>query len=323
MSALTRVVLRYKNSGAGLEEVHRRISMIVYDYPNRKHGLDEDVCGEFLLYMMPEIERMIRRYEPRDVPFEHYLAVCMRWKLKSFLRAKKQETIRQQIEYDLVVWSELTPSLELAEPSTFLPDKALTAPDPAARSMQLPTEPRFPESPAVGDDESQRRESHDHERAVELKHILRDFNARNAGLLFFCLKAICDVRETELPRIARLCNVGVDWLTHCRVLLTGRCAHRRERMAHVRAKQQLLFERLRELEYRLYVEPDPDLRNRLKRRINRLNDSYRKTSSEAERVNLRPSNYDIAELLGVPKGSVDSGVAKAREILSGIVREVS
>ncbi len=310
MSALTQAVLRYKNSGLGLDEVHRRISMIVYDYPDKRHGLDEDTRGEFLLYMMPEIDRMIRRYEPRDVPFEHYLASCMRWKLKSFLRVCRRKAICQKIEYDFIVWSELTPSLELAEPSALLSDNGLPSIPSGRATSQLP---------CPADDDSHPRVPPGHKLPDELRRYLRGFNARNAGLLFFCLKAICDVRETELPRIASMCNVGVDWLTHCRVLLTGRCAHRRKRLAGIRKKQQLLFERLREIEYRLELESDPVQRSRLRRRVHRVNDSYRKTSMEAERVNLRPSNYDIAELLGVPKGSVDSGVTKAREILSGIV----
>lgn len=297
--------------------------MIVYDYPDRRYGLDEDTRGEFLLYMMPEIDRMVRRYEPRDVPFEHYLAACMRWKLMSFLNAKKRKTIREKMEYDHNAWSELTPSLELAEPPGSLSDRAPVPPDSAEGSTPVPVESPAAEAPRLHLHYSDRGESEAHERAAEFRHELREFNARNSGLLFFCLKAICDIRETELPRIARMCNVGVDWLIHCRILLTGRCAHRRERLAQVRAKQQLLFERLRELEHRLEMETDPVHRSRLRRQIGRLSDSYRKASSEVGRVNLRPSNLDIAELLGVPKGSVDSGVAKAREVLCGIVREVS
>ena len=149
MSALTRAVLRYKRFGTDFDEVRGRISMIVYDYPDQRYGLDEDTRGEFLLYMMPEIDRMVRRYEPRDVPFEHYLAACMRWKLMSFLNAKKRKTIREKMEYDHNAWSELTPSLELAEPPGLLSDRARVPPDSGEGSATVPVESPPAEAPRL------------------------------------------------------------------------------------------------------------------------------------------------------------------------------
>ncbi len=157
----------------------------------------------------------------------------------------------------------------------------------------------------------------------EIGRRLQEFNAANKGLLFFCLKAICDVDDIRLPSVARLCGVSTEWLVEVRTMLTGKTEKRRNRLARLRRRQETLYSRLRDAEEHLVAEPDLERRSALRARIDRLSFAYRRASHEACHTNLRPSNTDIADMLHVPKGTVDSGIARAREVLTSSLKETA
>lgn len=289
MSELTRAIMRYKETGTGFEEIRARLYLLIYDYPKARRRLDSDVCGNFLIYMMPRIESLIERYRRETVAFEGYLNVCLRWRLKSFLRHEKTLQTRSAREVDPYVWQDINEDAYAEEPAA-----AYNASITLKSALEVPSS-QLPQSPY---------------------RKLREFNARNKGLLFFCLKAICDVDDLKLPSVARLCGVSYEWLAESREILTGKTTKRRKRLSRLRTRQETLYSRLRDAQERLVTEAEPERKNELRSLIRNLSCAYRKASHEAGHTNLRPSNYDIAELLHVPKGTVDSGIARARQVLS-------
>lgn len=285
MSELTQTVMRFKRTGAGFEEVEKRACMLIYDFPRSSPGIDEDTKGDFLLYMLPRLRGIVERYHPREVAFEGYLFICMRWKLKSFLRQRSLARLHTRIEQDKHVWEDVRREplvqIPLARPHRW------SAPDDGVSYTREAGEAGF-----------------------------GGLMSRNANLVYFCLKAVCDIREEQLPRVARLCNVNAEWLAHCRHLLMIRCSGRRQRLSHLRYRQEALYEKLRLREELLLHEVDPEKKAALRARIRKIKHTYNRCSYEADHVNLRPTNWDIADLLNVPKGSVDSGVAQARKVIT-------
>ena len=294
MSDLTRAVMRYKETGFGFEEIRARLFLLIYDYPKVRRRLDADVCGNFLIYMMPRIESLIERYKHETVAFEGYLNVCLRWRLKSFLRAETTRRTRSEREVDPYIWQDINHDAYAEEPAApYGPSATLTA------ALEVPSS-QLPDSPC---------------------RKLREFNARNKGLLFFCLKAICDVDDVKLPSIARLCGVSSEWLSESRDILMRKTKKRRARLSRLRARQETLYSRLRDAQERLVAEAEPERRSELRTLIQHLSCAYRKASHEAIHTNLRPSNSDIAEMLHIPKGTVDGGITRAREVLTSSLNE--
>ena len=68
--------------------------------------------------------------------------------------------------------------------------------------------------------------------------------------------------------------------------------------------------RLRILERRLAREEDPCLQAIFRERIERERDRFRRRLEETRRMRLTISNKAVAEVLGVPKGTVDAGMYK-------------
>lgn len=317
MSELTQTVMRFKRTGTGFDELEKRVCLLIYDFPKYSPGIDEDTRGEFLLYMLPRLRGIVDRYRPYEVAFEGYLFCCMRWKLKTFLRRRTRARLHSRIEWDRHVWEDVRRE-RLVERSPGDPDFLSSSPQHTALPANAVPGLQINAAGRVRDRLSLRAPgdagaSFAHETDPPGFPHLRK---RNGGLLYFCLKAVCDIREEELPRVAVLCNVSTDWLAHCRYLLNIRCRERRQRLSALRYRQEGLYERLRAREELLLYEVDPEKKALIRLHIRKLKHSYIRCSHEADHVNLRPSNRDIAELLNIPKGSVDSGVTHARKVLS-------
>ncbi len=294
MSELTQAIMRYKETGCGFEEIRARLFLIIYDYPRISRRLDPDVCGDFLMYMMQRIEPIIERYRFESIDFEGYFNVCLKWRLKSFLREQANSRTRSAREVDPYIWQDINRLAYAAEPATeYGPAAALTS------AIETP-------ATEAGDPVTER---------------IREFNAGNKGFLFFCLKAICDVDDARIPSVANLCGVSSRWLTDSRDILVTKTGKRRKRLARLRKRQETLYSRLRDAEERLAIEPELERKSELRKRIRKLSEAYRRASHEAAHTSLRPSNTDIAELLHVPKGTVDSGITRARQVLTSSLQE--
>jgi DNA-directed RNA polymerase specialized sigma24 family protein len=62
------------------------------------------------------------------------------------------------------------------------------------------------------------------------------------------------------------------------------------------------------LERDLLLEVEPDLRSELVLSLNELRGRLRSLQRKTRRVRLHPSNREIAELLDIPKGTIDTSL---------------
>jgi hypothetical protein len=85
-----------------------------------------------------------------------------------------------------------------------------------------------------------------------------------------------------------------------------------------RCRRNKAFATIRLLEHELMAEVDPEKRVSLQKSLARMRLRMRTAMQRMSRVGLAPTNLEISRALGVPKGTVDSGLYWLKRKLASI-----
>jgi RNA polymerase sigma factor (sigma-70 family) len=269
MENVTKKVLEFQRTGTGLGELVREIAPAVYQFPRRRLGLDEDACGDFFLFFWPRLIRMLGRFQDQGRPFEAYLAAGMNWQIRNFARGRR------------LVDREWNAALRLdgqARPGT---DRREGAAEPAHEAVSGPLH-------------------------AGLAAAIRTPSDRR-NLLFLLLKRPDLAGDGCMADLARLAGVEPDGFAAVAAELSERRAPRMARLEGFAERRNRAFCEARILEGELRGEPEGERRRDLEARLARANRRMREAALRMSRVGTAPTNREIAETLGVPKGTVDSG----------------
>jgi hypothetical protein len=94
---LTKDVLIYQESEYNREVLFNKIYLFVYRYPVDRGYFQEETASDFLLFLIPKLERIIERYSYSGVSFEVYLRKIIYWQIKTFTQQRKDAQLREQI----------------------------------------------------------------------------------------------------------------------------------------------------------------------------------------------------------------------------------
>ena len=232
----------------------------------RRGGHEEDDAGEFYLYFVTKLKRLVLKYRDRGVPFDHYLNSTLRWNLRSYYRCRRQRQRSWRLSASPHLWGD--------------------APcDEPRDGCSEPASDLLPDLERLGDHPVYRRR-----------------------LLFLFLRGARLARWRDIEGFARLTGYDVLWLEQRVKALKERLQPKEERLRLLRDRRNRAFTRCLALESDLGREVVPGERARLRRRIGRLRRIMAETMDEMSRVPLAPTHRAIAEELGVPKGTVDTGL---------------
>ena len=286
-SSLKSRVLRFQKTGEGLKTIMSDLSSEIYRYPRSKPGWREDDCGDFYLFFYPRISRMLERFEDQGKPFECYLNSVLHWQYNSFLR-KKNQIAR---EWRLSSYPGLWPQLQSVE----LPagEESLHKYIKIAESLGLESSGKI-------------------RRKADKKRFL-----------ILLLKHSKEIGCSEIKLGAALTGTVEHKLRLAVQELNKRIAHKDERLRILRERRNRAFYKARLLEEEMDRVVDSGEWLVFHKRLQRLNKSMRRAQDKISRIPLYPSNRDIAEVWGIPKGSVDTLLftLKARLIPVGCRRE--
>lgn len=286
---MTAAVIRYQRTGAGRRELLERVSEYAYRFPlwqNIRH--DEDDCGDFYLYCQPRLQEAVDRFQDQGRPFEAYLRAVLTWQFSSYYRFKERRETAWRLARTPVLWDEEAAALAAGHrppdpdtPDHDAPDRA--APD-RATADQAAAAPHAPDAgPACLDDGVTRRR-----------------------VVFAVLKNCHRLRDTQVSAWAGRCERADLPALIGRARRVSEGAQRRWR--RLRERSNHAYARARLIEAQLRAETGDDRRLLLERRLRRARDAAVTSRAEARAVRLGPSNRQIAELLGIPKGTVDTGL---------------
>ena len=274
MESITESVLRYQDTGSGYEDIVRRISMIIYNYPAKMHNLTEEDKGEFFLSFYNRIEGLISNFSYKGVPFETLLNQTLKWHIKTYLSKMKDNKKLMAV------------NIQEAEVNM----KELLC--------------------------YKNRENREDDLRVKLKG-----NASRKRLLFLVLVDSPNISDEEMNRFSQLTGYEYEWLLFLKDTLNNRLFKRNERLTRLREKRNNTYMKFLYKQSQLREEADPEKRSILTSQINRLKKRLDDTRFEISRVPCRPTHAEVAELLKVPKGTVDSGLHYFRKKYKSAVAE--
>ena len=292
MDELTRRVVSYQQSGEGFADLVRELSAATYQFPLRNRRCTEDDCGEFLLFVAARIGGMVHRYDFRGVTFEAYLHTNLKWLLRTYLKRRDRRQREARLAYRSVLWHD--DNCEVVDAGTLADQvggySAWGTPARASTPRDaLPFGPWFNRVQTGG--HSRRR------------------------VMIIALKACFYLSESDITMVADLTGFEREWLRESWLRLRVRLNCRRHRYDVLSMRRNRLFVRLQSFHDRHYGCCDHAERLRILEESTEMRQRLTRLRLKISRIPRCPTNQEIAEVTGIPKGTIDSALYYAKRKL--------
>ncbi|AFG37218.1 hypothetical protein [Spirochaeta africana] len=284
MTELTRVVLRYQRGQCGLHEVFRQTAPLIYSYPVRSRRGTEDDSGEFLLYYYRRLVRLLHRYQYRtNISFDAYLHTSLRYQYATFTKRRAA-------------------AMECHENPDL--DSALGGEHQLYHDPRLQPQSGVLQKPGMLLERMHTLCGSATMRLASLRRRMAILVLMNAG--------------TILPEEIALCSTaaGIETAELTRMVDTLRqqMNQRSQRAAMLRRRRNRAFVELFVLQQRLQRSCDPTEQKLLHSYCERSHTKLEATRRQLSQVRCQPMHREIAELLGIPVGSVHSSISAMRRL---------
>ncbi|WP_319417430.1 hypothetical protein [Marispirochaeta aestuarii] len=277
---LTPIILAYQEGRVSRTRVINQISIFSYNFLHNKFKEEADTASEIFCEIYRRIPKMIDSFVYRGSPFEVYLHMSIRRATCTyFYNSKRQQTLRNYSEK--MYFDGLEP-----EDVDKLPSDSDTAIDPEYREYF----------------------SFDDKRKIQLEYLRRRLLCLVCKNAWFCSPA--HIRKT-----AEATGVSYNWLYE-------KIEHLRDSM-HARSRRHLRLSLLRKenmARAHMYQNAGDNCfvteeRQQYHRRYHAARRRMRALTKELHNVPMAPTHSEIARVLSIPKGSVDSGLHYLRTAL--------
>jgi hypothetical protein len=266
---------------AGLTDrdaVFERIARELYANPLRFGFDSDDDASEALCRYRERIKSLAARYVDKGVPFDAYLSTSLRFIARTLRRERKRRREREQVCEVSESWKAegiLEEGLSSCEEVTGLGS-------PGLAPMPRPGQGRRRSGPEVA--------------------------AFRSRLVFLYLKCAWDADDEKTRRVARAAAVPEDWLAAATAQSLRALEPERGRFERLSGRRDKYWGRLRLLEARLAAETDVAERQRLAEALKREKTRFENACTRLKSFKPTVPNSIVARILGVPKGTVDSGL---------------
>lgn len=144
-------------------------------------------------------------------------------------------------------------------------------------------------------------------------------DADRRNFLFMVLKLSRRLDPDRAPALARLAGISSRFLLAAAAELRELRAGREARQEMFRARRNKCYAAARLLEAELKSETDPRRIAALSERLRRTRRRMAVAMDHLARVAIAPTNLEIGRVLGVPKGTVDSGLFWLKKKLAPVL----
>jgi hypothetical protein len=287
------LVLAYHASGEGMEGIMERVADLVYT-AHRKYGFDdEDDAANALMKYRVRIAKLIDRFEDRGIPFDAYLASNLRFLAKTVRRERMQARDRE-----LVCESSAYNGAEAGE--------ACESPSVAAGSKVC-------DKAGCGGGESHPPRRRPRARGGVVRCGALEEAAYSSRLVYLAIKCAWEIDDESIARVAVSAGVGREWLSAAIEQARRSLENERARVESLVERRNASWCKQRLLEARAAEEIDPYRRRRLLSSLARERARCEKAKDELGCLRTIVPNSVVARILGIPKGTVDSGLYYLRK----------
>ena len=272
---LDALVERKKRGEEGLDEVIlERIAKDVYERPRLYGFRSEDDVGEVFERYWTRIVGLVDRYEDVGSSFEAYLVSTLRYMALSMRRRRARCSDKDAV-YVEESKSDIRPSFDSDTPICVLAESRLKGVGIPSRS----------------------------DNGISA----RAFRRR---ILFLCVKCANMMDDDEAVMVARSVGLDEDQVLDALARARSSGLGLRRRTASRRRGRDAAWLRFEAASRRLSRETDISVRRALEHSIDRDRGLYRRAVALIAKSTPVISNKAVAELLGLPKGTVDCGVGR-------------
>jgi len=292
LSSLSESVMDYKKNGKNLKEIYDRIFLIAYFFPLKFTSWDEEVSSDFFFSFLPKIPSLIKNYKPEN-NFENYLATVLKWHVRTFIRKSAERNYYSKFEEELAI-EEFSVSSEL---SLYLP--------PDKKYQKIKEQNNF----------SLIKERCPFE--LDKRGIIKNSITRKR-LLFVAVQNADKIKNSNLEHLSRLLNMNNRNLFH--VLTVSRTIIREslaKKEKYVRRRNNC-WVKYHLAEIRRCSSTDKNQHEYWKSRADYWKRVFEKSKYRIQHMRTGPTHSDIAAILGVPDGTVSSGLFFIKKQAQGL-----
>lgn len=283
----------YVQTGKGYEILLRSISLFVYQFPLHSKYCTEEDCAEFFLSFYSRIPYIIQHYQEQGKGIEAYLRTCLKWHMKTYLKSKLKENRAQQFAFS--EWKLYAPAW-VEEDTTGVEPMGIELCE-SHPPMQKGNQRRKPR-------QTQFRQKKPGKLPAEQALAVKDKQARK--LLLLCLKAAYDLKDQTIQSIAQSIGIHPEVLFHLIEVTRTTLLKKEERFRKLQDKRSRLYFRICSLQDEMDRCSDLLSKEKLVKRLSRMRHCFQKLQKKLSHHYLAPTHQKVAEILGIPKGSIDS-----------------
>ena len=265
------MVISYQQGKVSYESISGYISLYVYDYPRRTKRWDQDRCSDFFVFVHHRLKKMADSFVFSGLPFEAYLNVSLKHQMNSFLKKMREKEIKEELFRRICSSGSL-------------------------------------------EDESSLYKIHD-TFEYEIKEPVAIYKKKTGlgrtrqRLFFLALSDPDRLDDDSIAQISASTGYSIDYINRCCMAVKEKVQQKREELRRLREKKNGWFFQLLVIQDKIMNEPDPDKRLWLEERIQRLRDRIERLSKKiAVKSSCLVTHKDLAQVLGVSKGTVDSSI---------------
>jgi hypothetical protein len=247
---------------------------MISNYSYFSYGWKKDDFVDYMCWLYPRITKAIDHYRDTGSSFEAYMRAMLHLSVKEFRSRRKEYRMM-----DYAAWLDLTADSEEVQHT--------------GKYQQ----PEMVHSPEM--------------KYGDIKMDVRIDNPRQ--ILILILKSYYFLSEDFLERAAPLVGMEKEKLRKMVDFLRKRRLKREDEIQRLREHISSQFYRCLALKRRLFSAPeDQSVCNRIKERLARSQIRLKAMRERLSKIRMEATNLQIAEAIGVPKGTIDSNLHALR-----------
>ncbi len=281
-------VLQYKLTNENLENLVHKLAIHVYSLLKNKFKLDDEERSEFFCEFYPKIPSLIKRFKYDSTPFEGYLTSSIRWDIKYF-RSKKSRLLG----IEKAKYKEPFYLLRSEEDFTIVQNVNLQISDKARSPLRLTKRGQYLTDPV------------------------------KQRILYIYLLEAENTDDNLKNAIIKATGYKKKWLDNCTDKLRAKTDKRMIRIKLLRNRRNSAFFNLHLLQEELNFSDNKNEKKELILKIERLRNIISKVNKQISKAPSRPTHQDLADILGIPRGSIDSGIYYLKSAFDDLEKDIA
>ena len=273
LTEFTNALIKYQQTGKGHKNLVEKIGIHVYTILKSNYKMENDERGDFFCIYYPKIPYLIKQFEYYGTPFEIYLNVSLKWNIKSFRTLKSryrsiQKAINKEPFYLVPNENDFTENI----------NTDLHISEDAREALQI----------------------------EGVKEILTDTIKKR--LLYIYLIEADYLEERIKERIIRMTGYKKRWIESCSEKLKKKVDRRLNRITQIKNRRNSAFFEFHLLQEKCSFAENESEKEELESQIKNLRKKINNMNKDISNAIVRPTHKDLADILQIPKGSIDSGI---------------